>query len=262
MFRAILLRSPGSASRHCSPRSGSRAGTSWTKGPWRCSRGIAAHSMLPLDRMLTAGVGLTLGAMCHVAGWPIPRGGAQAITNALVAHLRALGGEVVTGTRIHSLDALPSAKIVLCDLSPRPFLEVAGHRCPPSYRRLLETLPVWSWRVQGGLGALGANPVERARSVVRRVRCIWAARSRKLPTRSERRGKGKTAARPFVLLSQPTVFDPTRAPSGKHVAWAYCHVPQRVDDEHAGGHRAADRALRARVSRMRAGAVSHDTGRP
>jgi len=186
--------------------------------------GIAAHGMLPLERALTAGIGLTLGAMCHIAGWPIARGGAQAITNALVAHLRTLGGEVVTGTRIRSLDDLPPAKIVLCDLSPRPFLEVAGRRCPPAYRRLLETYRYgpgafkvdWAlsapipWRAAecraAGTVHLGGTFVEVADA----ERTVW---------------EGKTASRPFVLLSQPTVFDPTRAPAGKHVAWAYCHVP-------------------------------------
>jgi len=186
--------------------------------------GIAAHGMLPLERALTAGIGLTLGAMCHIAGWPIARGGAQAITNALVAHLRTLGGDVVTGTRIRSLDDLPPAKIVLCDLSPRPFLEVAGRRCPPAYRRLLETYRYgpgafkvdWAlsapipWRAAecraAGTVHLGGTFVEVADA----ERTVW---------------EGKTASRPFVLLSQPTVFDPTRAPAGKHVAWAYCHVP-------------------------------------
>src|SRR6185295_12223232 len=82
--------------------------------------GIAAHGMLPLDRLLTAGVGLTLGALCHVAGWQIPRGGAQTITNALVRHLQSLGGEVIADSRVTALDALPPSKVILCDLSPKP----------------------------------------------------------------------------------------------------------------------------------------------
>ena len=100
--------------------------------------GIAAHSMRPLDRPLTAGVGLTLAAMCHVAGWQIPRGGAQSITTALVRHLQSLGGEVVTDSKVATLDKLPTAKAVLCDLSPRPLLEIAGHLLPRRYRRKLE----------------------------------------------------------------------------------------------------------------------------
>ena len=157
--------------------------------------GIAAHSMLPLDRALTAGVGLTLGAMCHVAGWPMPRGGAQAITDALVAHLRTLGGEVVDRHRaVRNLDALPPAKIVLCDLSPRPFLE--DRRASVSRRPIAAcSKPTGTaWRVQGGLGAVGANPMERAPSAARQARCIWAARSRKSPTRSRRAWEGQTAS--------------------------------------------------------------------
>src|SRR5256714_10819930 len=88
--------------------------------------GIAAHGLLPLDRPLTAGFGLVLGAMAHIVGWVIPRGGAQKLTDALVAHLRTLGGEVVADHRVTSLDDLPPATAVLCDLSPRPFLRIAG----------------------------------------------------------------------------------------------------------------------------------------
>jgi len=186
--------------------------------------GIAAHSMLPLDRMLTAGVGLTLGAMCHVAGWPLPRGGAQSITDALVAHLRTLGGEVVTGTRIRNLDSVPPAKIVLCDLSPRPFLEIAGARCPPAYRRLLET-----YRYGPGVfkvdWALSAPIPWRARRCREAGTVHLGGTLAEISNAEHAPWHGRPAPRPFVLLSQPTVFDATRAPAGKHVAWAYCHVP-------------------------------------
>ena len=100
--------------------------------------GIAAHGMLPLDRRPTAGFGLVLGAMAHLAGWPLPRGGSQRITDALAAYLRSLGGEIVANNRVTSLDALPPAKAVLCDLSPRPLLRIAGDRLPAAYRRKLE----------------------------------------------------------------------------------------------------------------------------
>jgi phytoene dehydrogenase-like protein len=186
--------------------------------------GIAAHSLLPLDRALTAGVGLTLGAMCHVAGWPIPRGGAQNITNALVRYLQSLGGEVVTDAPVATIDRLPPAKIVICDLSPQPLLRIAGHRFPPRYRQQLEryrygvgvfkvdwalTAPIpWTAAAcrRAGTVHLGATIEEIAAS----EKCIW---------------QGGVAEQPFVLLSQPTLFDPSRAPAGQHVAWAYCHVP-------------------------------------
>src|SRR4051794_17753569 len=186
--------------------------------------GIAAHSMLPLDRALTAGVGLTLGAMCHVAGWPFPRGGAQAITDALVAHLRTLGGEVVTGTRIRELDALPPANIVLCDLSPKPFLEIAGARCPPAYRRLLEAYRYGPgvFKVDWALSA----PIPWSASRCREAGTVHLGGTlAEISVAEQAAWSGKTASRPFVLLSQPTLFDASRAPAGKHVAWAYCHVP-------------------------------------
>ena len=100
--------------------------------------GLAAHSTLPLGQMATAAFGLVLGITGHAVGWPAPRGGSQKITDALVAHLKSLGGEVVTGARVESVDALPPARAVLCDLTPRGVLRVAGHRLPTSYRRKLE----------------------------------------------------------------------------------------------------------------------------
>src|SRR4029077_4996855 len=99
--------------------------------------GIAAHGLLPLDHTLTAGFGLTLGAMCHVPGWLIPKGGAQKITDALVAELQSLGGEGVPGPRVPSIAALPPAKAILGDVSPSPLLRLAGHKFPASYRQQL-----------------------------------------------------------------------------------------------------------------------------
>jgi len=100
--------------------------------------GIAAHGMLPLDWRPTAAFGLVLGAMAHVAGWVLPKGGAQRLTDALAAYLRSLGGEIVSGHRVKSLGDLPPSRAVLCDLSPRPFLSIAGDRLPAAYRRQLE----------------------------------------------------------------------------------------------------------------------------
>lgn len=186
--------------------------------------GVAAHSIMPLDHALTAGVGLTLGAMCHVGGWPIPRGGARAITAALVAHLGALGGEIVAGTRVDSIDDLPPARLVLCDLSPRPLLRLAGHRFPPSYRRLLESYRYGpaAFKIDWALSA----PIPWTAAGCRAAGTIHLGGSLEEITASERAAwVGRLTERPFVLLSQPTVVDPSRAPAGKHVAWAYCHVP-------------------------------------
>src|SRR5262249_56665614 len=97
--------------------------------------GICVHGMLLLDRGRSAAVGLVLAAMAHVSGWVLPRGGAQQLANALAAHLRSLGGTIVTGARVGSLDELPAARAILCDLSTAPFLRIAGHRLPAWYRR-------------------------------------------------------------------------------------------------------------------------------
>jgi phytoene dehydrogenase-like protein len=186
--------------------------------------GIAAHGMVPLDRALTAGVGLTLGAMCHVAGWSIPRGGAQTITDALVRHLQSLGGEVVAGSPVTTIDDLPPAKIVMCDLSPKPLLRIAGHRLPPRYRRQLERYRygVGVFKVDWALSA----PIPWTAAACRRAGTVHLGGSIEEIASSEQSAwDGRVAETPFVLLSQPTIFDPSRAPAGKHVAWAYCHVP-------------------------------------
>jgi phytoene dehydrogenase-like protein len=186
--------------------------------------GIAAHSMRPLDRPLTAGVGLTLAAMCHVPGWPIPRGGAQSITTALVRCLQSLGGEVVTGSKVTALDRLPAARVVLCDLSPKPLLEIAGHVLPVRYRRKLQ-------RYRYGAGVFKVDwalsvPIPWTAEPCRRAGTVHLGATHAEIARSESAAwGGATSDRPFVLLSQPTLFDPGRAPAHKHVAWAYCHVP-------------------------------------
>jgi len=190
--------------------------------------GIAAHSMLPLDRLLTAGVSLVLGAMAHVAGWVLPRGGSQTLTDALAAHLRDLGGEIAAGSPVRSIDDLPPARAVLCDLSPKPLLRIAGHRFPQWYRRKLE-------RYRYGMGVFKVDWALDAPIPWRNPACAEAGTVHLGGTlqeivRSEQEAwSGRPADDPFVLLSQPTLFDPSRAPAGKHIAWAYCHVPHGSD---------------------------------
>ncbi len=186
--------------------------------------GIAAHGMLPLDRSPTAAFGLVLGAMAHVAGWVLLRGGANRLADALVAHLRTLGGEVVADHRVTSLDDLPPARAVLCDLSPQPFLRIAGAHLPASYRRSLE-------RFRYGMGVFKVDwaldgPIPWRAAACARAATVHIGGTFDEIVRSERSAwSGPPAERPFVLLVQPTLFDPSRAPTGKHTAWAYCHVP-------------------------------------
>jgi len=186
--------------------------------------GIAAHGMLPLDRRPSAAFGLVLGAMAHVVGWVFPRSGTQRLSNALAAHFRSLGGDVVTGSRILSVDELPRSRAVLCDLSPGPLLRVAGHKFPAAYRRQLQ-------RYRYGLGvykvdwALDGPIPWRARSCARAATVHLGGTLDEI-ARSERDAwQGRHAEQPFVLLVQPTLFDPSRAPEGRHTAWGYCHVP-------------------------------------
>jgi phytoene dehydrogenase-like protein len=186
--------------------------------------GIAAHGMLPLDHRPSAGFGLVLAAMAHVAGWPLPRGGSQKVSDALAAYLRSLGGEIVTGARVESLDKLPPARAVLCDLSPRPFLRIAGDRLPAAYRRKLE-------RYRYGMGAFKVDfaldrPIPWRDEACAQAGTVHVGGPLAEMAQSERDAwEGRVSDRPFVLVTQPSRFDPSRAPAGRHTAWAYCHVP-------------------------------------
>jgi phytoene dehydrogenase-like protein len=186
--------------------------------------GIAAHGMLPLDRRPTAAFALVLGAMAHVAGWVMPRGGAQHLTDALAAHLQSLGGEIVTSAPVTSVDDLPRAKAVLCDLSPRPLLRIAGHRFPEWYRRRLE-----QYRYGAGVfkidWALDAPIPWRAASCARAGTVHVGGTMEEIGQAERDAWNGKAPEQPFVLLAQPSLFDTTRALAGCHTAWGYCHVP-------------------------------------
>jgi phytoene dehydrogenase-like protein len=186
--------------------------------------GIAAHSMLPLDRIPTGAIGLALNLMAHVAGWPMPRGGAQSLANALAACLRSHGGEIVTGMKVSSLDDLPKARAVLCDLSPRPLLRIAGHRFPAGFRSALE-------RYRYGMGVYKVDwaldaPVPWIDPECGRAGTVHLGGTlEEIAFAEQATWDGACPDRPFVLVTQPTLFDPSRAPAGKHVLWAYCHVP-------------------------------------
>jgi phytoene dehydrogenase-like protein len=190
--------------------------------------GIAAHGMLPLDHPLTAAFGLVLGALTHVAGWVMPERGSQSLSNALADYLRSLGGEIAAGAPVKSIDDLPPARAVLCDLSPKPFLSIAGHRLPLAYRRRLE-------RYRYGMGVFKVDwaldaPIPWRAEACRRAGTVHLGGTLAEIAASERDAwEGRIAERPFVLVTQPSLFDPTHAPAGKHTVWAYCHVPHASD---------------------------------
>ncbi len=186
--------------------------------------GIAAHGMVPLDVFPSGAVGLVLGALAHVVGWPLPRGGAQTLADALGSYLRSLGGEIVTSTPIADIDELPPAKAILCDLSPRPFARVADRHLPDWYKQKLA-------KYRYGLGIFKVDwaldgPVPWRDANVTRAATVHLGGTLTEIRQSEREAwEGRPSSTPFVLLVQPTLFDDTRAPAGKHTVWAYCHVP-------------------------------------
>ena len=212
-------------------RADSFAKRTFTQGRTRALfAGNAAHSMLPLDTSPTAGVGLVLNLLAHVAGWVIPRGGAQSIANALAGCLRSLGGEIVTGAPVTSIDELPRARAILCDVSPGPLLRIAGHRFPTGYRRALE-------RYRYGMAVFKVDwaldgPIPWRDPEWARASTVHVGGTIEEIAASERDAwTGRPSERPFVLVAQPTMFDPSRAPAGRHIAWTYCHVPHASDTD-------------------------------
>jgi phytoene dehydrogenase-like protein len=186
--------------------------------------GLAAHSMLALERLPSAAFGLVLGLLAHAVGWPFPRGGSQQLSDALASYLRSLGGEIETGRRVESLAELRDARTVLLDVTPRGLLGLAGDRLPARYRRRLE-------RYRYGPGvfkldwALDGPIPWRAGECGRAATVHLGTTLEEIATSERAAGRGSTAERPYVLLAQQSLFDPTRAPAGRHTAWAYCHVP-------------------------------------
>ena len=196
--------------------------------------GNAAHAMVPLDRSPTAAFGLTLVCAAHAVGWPIARGGSQRLADALAGHFRELGGEIITGAPVTRLEEVAAARTVLFDVTPRQFLRIAGHRLPGRYRRALER-----FRYGGGVFKVDwalAGPIPWRDPDCHRAGTVHLVGSmRELLEAEHAVFAGRVPDRPFVLLGQPTLLDPTRAPSGRHVAWAYCHVPHGFTADMATG---------------------------
>lgn len=186
--------------------------------------GVSGHSMLPLTAASTAAAGLILSMTAHVVGWPFPRGGSQKIAEALAAYLRDQGGEIVTGVEVKSLEDLPTARVVLCDITPRQLLRIAGPRLSGLYKRQLQ-----HYRYGVGIFKLDLaldGPVPWRAEACTRAGTVHLGGTLPEIARAERAvGRGEHPEQPFVLLAQQSLFDQTRAPQGKHTVWAYCHVP-------------------------------------
>jgi phytoene dehydrogenase-like protein len=207
-----------------------RPATSLAKAYFRTERGralfagLAAHSVLPLEKLTTSAVALVLTVAGHAEGWPFARGGSQQLTAALVRYLESLGGRVITNCNVESLDQLPPARAVLLDVTPRQLIRMAGAKLPGSYRRSLEHFKYGAgvYKIDWALH----QPVPWRAKECAQAGTVHLGGTLEEIRESERRPwHGEAPERPYVLFTQPSLFDSTRAPVGKHTAWGYCHVP-------------------------------------
>jgi phytoene dehydrogenase-like protein len=195
--------------------------------------GMAAHAMLPLTSPATAAIGLMLGIVAHGVGWPMARGGSQQFADALGAHFESLGGEIRTSSPVRSTRDLPQARATLFDTSPRALVEIAGERLPAGYRDALLRFrygpgvfkldfaldgPI-PWRAEECLRAGTVHLGGTLEEITESEAAVW---------------RGEHPERPYVILAQQSLFDATRAPEGKHTAWAYCHVPNGSTEDMTG----------------------------
>lgn len=186
--------------------------------------GIAAHGALPLEQAGTAAFGLALAAPGHALGWPLVRGGSQALADALASYLRSLGGAVRESSPVTRWEELPGSGPVLWDLTPRQLLSIGGRRFPPPYRRALGHFRYGpgAFKVDWAL----SEPIPWKAPECRRAATVHLGGTLEEIAASERAAcRGRSHRKPYVILVQPTLFDATRAPAGRHIAWAYCHVP-------------------------------------
>jgi phytoene dehydrogenase-like protein len=195
--------------------------TEAARGLWS---GMAAHSMLPLTEPATAAIGLVLMISGHLKGWPLPKGGTASLGKALASYFTSLGGKIATNVEVKSLDQVPSSRALLLDLTPRQLLRLGGHRWSSSYRSQLS-------RYRYGMGVFKLDwaldgPIPFLADECRRAGTVHiGGRLEEIVAAEQTVWDGQHAERPFILLAQQSLFDATRAPRGKHTAWAYCHVP-------------------------------------
>jgi phytoene dehydrogenase-like protein len=214
--------------------------------------GNAAHSVLPLESRFSSAVALVLAAAGHTTGWPVAADGAQSISDALAGYLQSLGGRIGSGHSVQFLTELQGFDAILCDISPRGLLAIARSELPASYNHQLtnyrygpgafkvdwalsEPIP---WKARDCLRAATVHVGGTFEEIAASERAPWA-----------KRGTGQVAEKPFVLVTQPSLFDPSRAPQGKHTAWGYCHVP----NGYAGASESVLNIIEAQVERFAPG---------
>jgi phytoene dehydrogenase-like protein len=207
--------------------------------------GCCAHSMLSLRAPASAAFGIVLALGAHKVGWPVARGGSQRLADALASHFRSIGGQIETGRWVESLDEIAGASVRMLDVTPRQLLKLAGDRLPAGYARRLTR-----YRYGPGVFKLDwalEGPIPwRAPEVSHAGTVHLCGTLDEIVASEEAASKGAHFERPFVLLVQPSLFDPTRAPVGKHTAWAYCHVPN-------GSSRDMTEAIESQVERFAPG---------
>jgi len=207
--------------------------------------GMAAHSIQPLTNYGTAAFGLVLMTAGHTFGWPVAKGGSQAIADALAAYFVSIGGVIETGIRVKSLRELPSSKTIFFDTSPDQLFSLAGHRLSQVYKWQLK-------KYQYGPGIFKIDwaldsPIPFSDDHCREAGTIHIGNSlAEIKNAEQETWNGVHPDRPYVLLAQQTIADPSRAPAGKHTAWAYCHVPN-------GSEKDMTRAIENQVERYAPG---------
>jgi phytoene dehydrogenase-like protein len=186
--------------------------------------GQSAHSMLPLERLTTAAYGLGMTLYGHNGSWPMARGGSGCISEAMAAYLRSLGGEIKTGWMVESIDELPAARAILFDTTPRQMVKIAGKRLPDGYRRQLGHFRYGQGVFKIDYALSGPIPW-KAKECLRAATVHLGGTLEEIETSERSVWHGQVVERPFVLVAQQSLFDPGRAPAGKHTAWVYCHAP-------------------------------------
>lgn len=186
--------------------------------------GLAAHSLLPLDKLSTAAIGLVLATIGHVKGWPLPRGGSKKISQSMGNYFISLGGKIETNTEISRLGQLPKSKTILFNNTPRQIIEIAGDKLPQTYAKKLTKFEYGAGVFKMDIALDGPIPWKHSR--IAKAGTVHLGGTMQEIARGEKRiANNKHPQNPYVLLAQQSLFDDTRAPKGKHTVWAYCHVP-------------------------------------
>ena len=210
--------------------------------------GMAAHSTLPLERPPSAAVGLVLGASGHAVGWPLPRGGAQRISEALASHLTSLGGRIETGVWVERLEDMPAAEVVLLDITPRQVVRIAGNRLPGRFRRRLEAYRYGPGAFKIDWALSGPAPW-RAEECARAGTVHLGGTIEEIAHAEREVWNGRHPERPFVLFSQPSLFDSSRAPGWHAHGVGLLSCPQRLQLRYDGQDRGAGGAFCSGVPR-------------